>query len=105
MKQLVTSWLQAERTVHNHSTADAIRLLNEAFSTHITHSRVAEWRRGVYTPSHGVLAFMLHRTLPWALQRAGIDVSAEQIAAIEPLLWDTGVDDGGERYIDFLDVH
>ena len=53
----------------------------------MTHSRVGEWRRGVYVPSQVVLSQMLFRTLPWALKQAGVTVSQEQLASLTERFW------------------
>jgi len=56
MRRLVESWVEAERAHHGNSLAEAIRRLNENRGMRVTHSRVSEWRRGVYAPSQLVLS-------------------------------------------------
>lgn len=87
MRRLVESWIQAEREHHGNSLAAAIRRVNEKCGTKLTRSRVSEWRRGVYVPSQVILSQMLFRTLPWALEQAGIAASQPQFLELEKLLW------------------
>jgi hypothetical protein len=87
MRRLVESWIRAESEHYGNNLAAAIRRMNEKRGTKLTHSRVAEWRRGIYTPSQLVLSQMLYRTLPWALKQAGIAVPAPQFSALEKLIW------------------
>lgn len=101
MRRLVESWIAAEEGYHGNTLAEAIKRMNETRDMRLTHSRVSEWRRGVYVPSQVVLSQMLLRTLPWALRKAGIDVSAAQHSALEDLLWHTEVRDG-QQYIELL---
>src|SRR5262245_60511649 len=89
MRRLVESWIRAEKALHGNNLAAAIRLLNDQRSMSITHSRVAEWRRGRYVPSQVCLSHMLLRTLPWALEQAGIPASLAQRYALVDLLWMT----------------
>jgi hypothetical protein len=96
MRRLVESWIQAEKNYGN-SVADAIRRMNEQHDTKLTHSRVAEWRRGVYVPSPVILSHMLYRVLPWLLTRAGIEASEQQINALNDLLWVFREKDGRRR--------
>lgn len=93
MRQLVESWTEAERRRGN-NLAVALRRLNHTCGMQITHSRVAEWRRGVYVPSQVVLSYMLNRTLPWALAEAGIIVSDVQLEALRERIWNFGEQDG-----------
>lgn len=92
MRRLVESWIEAERS-RDLSMADAIRQLNECLETRHTHSRVAEWRRGIYAPSQDAVSYMLHRTLPWAIDQAGIAVTDDQFRALVQTLW-IGDEDG-----------
>ncbi len=93
MRRLVESWIEAER--HRcQSIASAIKILNKDLGMNVTHSRVAEWRRGVYVPSQLVLSYMLRRTLARALQRVGITVSGAQLAELQKLLWVVREKDG-----------
>lgn len=101
MRRLVDSWINAEEEHYGNTLAAAIKRMNEKRGMRLTHSRVSEWRRGVYVPSQVVLSQMLYRTLPWALGRAGIQVSAAQRNALEELLWLTKVTNG-QRYVELL---
>jgi hypothetical protein len=87
MRQLVASWVEAEREYHGNRQAQALRELNEALGLSIRHSRVAEWRRGVYVPSQEVISQMLHRALPWLLEQSGIAAGPAQLRALDRLLW------------------
>jgi hypothetical protein len=77
------------------------KVLRQECGITLTHSRVAEWRRGKYTPSPRVLSHMLYRVYPWAIQRAGLRASEAQLDVIEDLLWKVNVADG-ERNIELL---
>jgi hypothetical protein len=101
MRQLVDSWVEAERTGYGNTLADAIKVLSQECGITLTHSRVAEWRNGKYTPSPKVLSHMLYRVYPWALRRAGLHASEAQLDTIEDLLWKVDVT-GGERNIELL---
>lgn len=101
MRQLVSSWVEAEKTGYRNTLAKAIRDLNSKCGMALTHSRLAEWRRGKYTPSPEALSQMLHRVLPWALTRIGINASQAQLRALEDLLWKVNVRNG-ERYFEHL---
>ena len=101
MRRLVESWIEAERDHHGNRLAQAIRRMNEKRGGSLTHSRVSEWRRGVYVPSQVILSQMLYRTLPWALQRAGIAPSEAQYQELEKLLWMAQEKDG-EIYVELL---
>ena len=87
MKRLVESWLTAEEEAHGNTPAAAIRRMNEKRKMRVTHSRVSEWRRGVYVPSPLVLSQMLLRTLPWALTQSGIQATPRQIEGLLKLIW------------------
>jgi hypothetical protein len=101
MRQLVESWVEAEKTGNGNTLADAIKALSKECGITLTHSRVAEWRKGKYTPSPRVLSHMLYRVYPWALRRAGLQASEAQLDTIEELLWKVNVA-GGERNIELL---
>ena len=96
VRQLVASWLLAEREYYGNTPAQALRELNEALGLLTTHSRVSEWRRGVYVPSAEVLSEMLHRSLPWLLEQAGVPVDPNKLGALNRLLW--AYNEEGERY-------
>lgn len=100
MKRLVESWIEAERDRGN-TLAAAIRRLNERCGMHVTHSRVSEWRNGVYMPSQLVMSYMLHRSLRWLLTSADVSISASQYQAIVSLLWDT-LDEDGQSYVELV---
>ncbi len=101
MKRLVESWVRAELEYHGNNLAAAIRLLNEICGTRVTHSRVAEWRRGIYTPSQAILSMMLYRTLPWALRQAGIAVDVGQMTRLRSLFW-KDFEKKGQRFVALL---
>jgi cation transport ATPase len=101
MRRLVESWVQAEKELHGNNLAAAIKLLNETNESKVTHSRVSEWRRGVYAPSQVALSFMLYRVLPWALKQAGLEVSDSALEEIERHLWIVEYE-GGSRYIETM---
>ncbi len=101
MKRLVESWVAAEKHYHGNTLAAAIKRLNETREMKVTHSRVSEWRRGVYVPSPVVVSQMLLRTLPWALRQSGITASGPQFRELEKLLWVVREKDGQE-YIELL---
>lgn len=67
----------------------------------LTHSRVSEWRRGVYVPSQFILSQMLYRTLPWMLIQAGIEASAKQLNTLKGLIWILEEKDG-QVFVDLL---
>ena len=94
MRQLVESWVAAEKEHYGNSLAQAIRGVNEEQGKCLTPSRVSEWRRGIYTPSPLMLSQMLLRTLPWALKRAGIVVSAAQLHELRSCFWEILEEDG-----------
>ncbi len=99
MQKLVESWIRAEKERYGNSLAAALRRMNDQLDTAITHSRVSEWRRGVYVPSQEVLSALLYRTLPWALEKAGVEMSLAQWRTLEELLWVVGERDG-KRFIE-----
>jgi hypothetical protein len=101
MRRLVESWLRAEEETHGNTPGAAIRRLNEKRKMRVTHSRVSEWRRGVYVPSQLVISQMLLRTLPWALRKAGFRVTQEQFDALGKLIWVTGEKDG-QSHVELL---
>jgi hypothetical protein len=91
MRRLVESWIKAEQSRGNNLAA-AIRILNDLLGTKVTHSRLSEWKRGVYAPRQEVLSLMMLRTLPWALRQAGIEASDDQGKALVGLFWLTDED-------------
>ena len=99
MRRLVASWIRAEQDYHGNTLAAAIRQMNETLGTTLNHSRVREWERGHYAPSQTTLSALLYRTLPWALQQAGIAVSEEQFHELEKLVWIVG-EENGERFVE-----
>ena len=101
MRQLVTSWVAAQKTGYRNTLPDAIKTLNRECGIDTTHSRLAEWRAGKYTPSQKVISHMLYEVLPWALREAGIGATEAQLDALEDLLWTVTVKDG-ERQIELL---
>jgi hypothetical protein len=100
MRQLVNSWIRAEKDSGNNLAA-AIRRMNEKHDTKLTHSRVAEWRRGRYAPSQVMISHMLYRILPWVLTQAGIATTEQQRKALEELLWVFNEKDG-RRWVELL---
>ena len=101
MRQLVCSWVAAEKNGYRNTLAQAIRDLNSECGMALTHSRLAEWRRGKYTPSPEALSQMLYRVLPWALREVGIEATEAQLDALEDFLWKVNVTNG-ERNIEHL---
>ncbi len=101
MRQLVSSWVEAEKNGYRHTLSEAIEELNRECGIKLTYSRLAEWRKGKYTPSQKVLSEMFYRVLPWALMKSGIKATDEQLDALEDLIWKVNVRDG-ERYIEHL---
>lgn len=99
MKRLVKSWIEAEMSRGN-SLAAAIRRLNETQRRRVTHSRVSEWRRGVYVPSPIVLSYMLCRTLPWALSEAEVELSDAQLMVLRGLLWEIREQPDGQVFVE-----
>ena len=101
MRRLVESWVEAEKIGYRNTLGGAIRELNKECNTKLTYSRLAEWRKGKYTPSQKVLSQMLYRVLFWALIKAGIQATEAQLDVIEELIWKVNVTDG-ERNIELL---
>jgi len=101
MRRLVESWIQAEKEYHGNNLAAAIRRMNEKRGCHLMHSRVSEWRRGVYVPSQVVLSQMLFRTLPWALKNAGIAATKEQERRLEAFFWNI-IEKDGQSCVELL---
>ena len=101
MRQLVDSWVEAEQNGYGNTLAEAIKILRHECDITLTHSRVAEWRNGKYTPCPKVLSHMLYRVYPWALRRAGLHASEHQLDTIEDLLWKVKVTNG-ERNIELV---
>jgi hypothetical protein len=87
MRQLVATWVRAEKEYYGLSQGQAIKRMNGVLGTLTSCSRVSEWKRGIYCPSVVVLSEMLYRMLPWALDQAGITASAAQLFELEKLLW------------------
>jgi hypothetical protein len=101
MRRLVESWVEAEKTGYRNTLGGAIKELNNECSTKLTYSRLAEWRKGKYTPSPKILSQLLYWVLPWALMKVGIKATEEQLDALEDLIWNVRVMDG-KRHIDLL---
>ena len=101
MRQLVDSWIVAERELYGKTLAEAIRRMNDKLGCRVTHSRVSEWRRGVYVPSQVAISQMLYRTLPWALEKAGIRATEDQRRALQALLWIT-LEKDGQCWVELL---
>jgi hypothetical protein len=101
MRRLVESWITAEKEGYGNSLAQAISYMNKERGIKLTYSRLAEWRRGKYTPSPQVISQMLNWVLPWALEKAGIQATDKQIEALEELIWEIKVTDG-QRNIELL---
>ncbi len=101
MRRLVESWIEAEKIGYRNTLGGAIKELNRECGIKLTYSRLAEWRRGKYTPSPAVLSQMLYRVLFWALLKAGIQATEAQLDVLEELIWKVNVTDG-ERNIELL---
>ena len=101
MRRLVESWIEAEKSGYRHTLREAIEELNRECGIKLTYSRLAEWRRGKYTPSPKVLSQMLYRVLFWALLKADIQANKEQLDTLEELIWKVNVTNG-ERNIELL---
>ena len=99
MQKLAESWVRAEKEHHGKSLIQAIDELNETLGSQVNHSRVSEWRRGVYAPRQTVMSYLLNRALPWMLEQAGIVATKEQIQNLEALIWVVGVENG-ERFVE-----
>jgi hypothetical protein len=96
MRQLVESWIAAERDFYGNDLGKAITVLNETMGGRVTRSRVSEWRRGKCAPGNAVISQLLWRTYPWVLRKAGIAVDQAGLERIEELLW--YFDPEGSRY-------
>jgi hypothetical protein len=79
MRRLVESWVEAEKTGYRNTLGGAIKELNRECGIRLTYSRLAEWRRGKYTPSPKVLSHLLYSVLPWALMKVGIKATEAQL--------------------------
>jgi hypothetical protein len=101
MRQLVISWVTAQKAGYRTELPAAIEALNRECGINVTHSRLAEWRAGKYTPSQKVLSHMLYSVLPWALREVGLQATEAQLDALEELIWAVTVKDG-ERQIELL---
>ena len=100
MKQLVNSWLEAEMKAYGCTTVQqALDDLNKECGLTVGHSRLAEWRRGKYTPAPKVIAFMLYRTVPWALVKVGLKPTEAQLDELEDLVLNMKVV-AGDRHLD-----
>jgi len=100
MRRLVESWVEAEKYYYGNTQAQAIQRLIKVTKQRITHSRVSEWRRGKYCPSAKVLSEMLWRTLPWTLEKTGVNITDVQQHEIDISLWRfKGEGDQRTRYI------
>jgi hypothetical protein len=94
MKQLVNSWIEAEKNGYRNTLAGAIREISQECGIKLTHSRVSEWRKGKYTPSPKVIAYMLYKVYPWALLRVGITATESQLDGLEDLVLNMKQDEG-----------
>lgn len=101
MKQLVRSWVEAEKDGYGHSQTEAIAYLSRECGITLNHSRLAEWRSGKHTPCPAVTSKMLHRVLPWALFKIGLKPSSPQLDSLEDLLFTTNTV-GDEREIELF---
>lgn len=99
MKTLVNSWVEAELTGYGNTLAGAIKELSQECGIKLTYSRLSEWRRGLYTPSPKVLAYMLYKVYPWALQKVGLKATSAQLDGLEDLVLDMKLIDG-DRHLD-----
>lgn len=99
MKRLVNSWVEAELRGYGNTLAGAIKELNQECGIKLNHSRLSEWRRGRYTPSPQVIAYMLYKVWPWALLKVGITATEAQLDGLEDLLLDMKMIDG-DRQLD-----
>lgn len=97
MRQLVNSWIEAEKQGYNNTLGGAIKDLNQACAMRLTYSRLAEWRKGKYTPAPKVIQHMLYRVLPWALVKIGIEATDAQLDALEDLILNVSVVDGDRQ--------
>ncbi len=87
MRRLVESWIEAEKEYHGLTLGEAIERLNEDLGMRINYSRVAEWKRGRYVPNPTALSWILSRTLPWVVQKMGLDPAPEALDRMAELLW------------------
>jgi hypothetical protein len=101
MQQLVSSWVDAQKNGYRRTLSVAIKELNKVCGIKLTYSRLAEWRKGKYTPSPKVLSHMLYWVLPWALMKVGIKATDAQLDALEDLIWRVNKADG-QRNIELL---
>jgi hypothetical protein len=101
MRQLVSSWVEAQKHGYRNTLGGAIKELNQECGIKLTYSRLAEWRKGKYTPSQKVLSQLLYKVLPWALMKVGVMATEAQLDALEDLIWNVRVTDG-ERHIELL---
>ncbi len=100
MRRLVNTWIDAEKS-RGHTISQAINRLNDTRGMQVTHSRVSEWRRGIYKPSQVVLSYMFYRTLRYALDSAGVEATEKQLHELESLFWDR-LGQNGQQFISLL---
>ncbi len=101
MRRLIETWVKAEKEYHGLRQTQAIKHLGETVGANVTHSRLSEWRRGVYCPSPTVISEMLYRALPWILKQSGVRAGPEQMDAIDHSIW-VIEPDGQEQIRQFL---
>lgn len=94
MRQLVKSWVDAEKEYHGLTLGEAIEKLNADLAMRANYSRVSEWKRGRYVPNPTALSWMLSRVLPWMLQKMGLDPTPEALDRMANLLWVREIKDG-----------
>jgi hypothetical protein len=94
MRQLVNSWVEARKHGSEITLGTVIRELNAECGICADYSRLSEWKKGRYTPAPQTISQMLYDTLPWALNKAGINVTEEQQTALDELLWNFTMKDG-----------
>ena len=94
MRRLVESWIEAEREHYGNTLGKAIEKLNADRGMKVNYSRASEWRRGVYVPNPVALSWMLARSLPWMLKKAGLESSPETLDRLRDLLWVREIKDG-----------
>lgn len=99
LKRLVNSWVDAELNGYGNTLSGAIKDLSQECGTKLTHSRLAEWKRGRYTPAPKVIAYMLYRVYPWALMKVGINATDAQLDRLEDLMLDMKLVEG-DRQLD-----
>ena len=102
MRRLIESWVKAEKEYYGLTQAQAIKLLGATVDANITHSRLSEWRRGVYCPNPVVISEMLYRALPWILKQAGISATPRQLDLVDHLIWVIETKEDGLQHRDFL---